>query len=106
MKRSSNISSPLLALALLLLICFFHYAAAARLLPTVPPLVHHQESGVKVASVDGLVLQNGDELSVSEMMGAEEEAACEEGNDECMQRRLLHDAHLDYIYTQRKGGKP
>ncbi|CAN6339630.1 unnamed protein product, partial [Urochloa humidicola] len=105
MKRCSYISSPLLALALLLLICFFHYAAAARLLPTVPPLVH-QESGVKVASVDGLALQNGDELSVSEMMGAEEEAACEEGNDECMQRRLLHDAHLDYIYTQHKGGKP
>jgi len=46
------------------------------------------------------------------MMGAESEeeeeeeegaAACEEGNDECFQRRLLHDAHLDYIYTQHKG---
>jgi hypothetical protein len=31
--------------------------------------------------------------------------ACEEGNgkDECVQRRLLLDAHLDYIYTQHKG---
>jgi hypothetical protein len=40
------------------------------------------------------------------MMGAEEEeaAACEEdNNDECLQRRLLGDAHLDYIYTQHKG---
>lgn len=38
------------------------------------------------------------------MTGAEEEAACEEeGNEECMQRRLLRDAHLDYIYTQHKG---
>ena len=41
------------------------------------------------------------------MMGAEEEEAeelaCEEGNDDCMQRRLLRDAHLDYIYTQHKG---
>ncbi|CAO2153297.1 unnamed protein product [Urochloa humidicola] len=104
MKRCSSISSPHGALALLLLICFFHYAAAARLLPAVPPLVH-QESGAKFASVDGLVLQNGDDLSASDMMGVEE-AACEEGNDECLQKRLLHDAHLDYIYTQHKGGKP
>jgi hypothetical protein len=40
-------------------------------------------------------------------MGAEAEeegvVACEEGNEECMQRRLLGDAHLDYIYTQHKG---
>ncbi|KAL5206427.1 hypothetical protein ABZP36_034636 [Zizania latifolia] len=40
----------------------------------------------------------------SQLMGAEaEEEACSEGNDECMQRRLLRDAHLDYIYTQHKG---
>jgi hypothetical protein len=48
------------------------------------------------------------EEAVSEMMTAAEdveEEACEEGinGDECLQRRLLHDAHLDYIYTQRKG---
>jgi hypothetical protein len=53
---------------------------------------------------------NGDELSSSTLletttttMGAE---ACEEGNDkdECLlTRRLLVDAHLDYIYTQHKG---
>ena len=49
-------------------------------------------------------------LLLLQMMGAESEeeeeeagVACEEGNDECMQRRLLHDAHLDYIYTQHKG---
>ncbi|KAK3136124.1 hypothetical protein QOZ80_5BG0428420 [Eleusine coracana subsp. coracana] len=99
---------PLAALAcLLLLICFvFHCGAAARPLPA--PLVVHHETAVKDGA-DGLLLQegaagNGDELSISEMMGAEEEAeACEEGNDECMQRRLLRDAHLDYIYTQHKG---
>jgi hypothetical protein len=52
---------------------------------------------------------NGDDLSSKTLletttttMGAE---ACEEGNDkdECVQRRLLVDAHLDYIYTQHKG---
>ena len=46
-------------------------------------------------------------LLLLQMMGAESEegaVACEEGNDEdCMQRRLLHEAHLDYIYTQHKG---
>uniref|UniRef100_J3NBD6 Phytosulfokine n=1 Tax=Oryza brachyantha TaxID=4533 RepID=J3NBD6_ORYBR len=77
-----------------------------------------ENDGVKVAAAAAaeVVLQgggatgNGDE--VSELMGAEEEAAasaCEvEGNDdeECVQRRLLRDAHLDYIYTQRRPTKP
>lgn len=38
------------------------------------------------------------------MGAAEEEAAglCKEGNEECVERRMLRDAHLDYIYTQRK----
>ena len=43
----------------------------------------------------------------SDLMGAEEAeepaTECEEGNDDCLQRRLLRDAHLDYIYTQHKG---
>ncbi|XP_066360199.1 phytosulfokines 5-like isoform X1 [Miscanthus floridulus] len=124
MRRCGSTSSPLAAAALLLLLLLvagcFHCAAAARLLPPssvpIPALVHQAENGVKAAGAadGGLVLQeggvgNGDELSIPEMMGAdseeEEEAgvACEEGNDECMQRRLLHDAHLDYIYTQHKG---
>ena len=59
----------------------------------------------------GAAAGSGHELSVSSvaevMVGAEEEEAedpaCEEGNDDCMQRRLLRDAHLDYIYTQHKG---
>ncbi|KAG0520035.1 hypothetical protein BDA96_08G038200 [Sorghum bicolor] len=114
------ISSPLAAAAVILLLVAgcFHCAAAARLLPSsvpVPAMVHH-ENGVKAAAgaADGglQVLQeggvgNGDELSsIPEMMGADAaEEACEEGNDddECMQRRLLHEAHLDYIYTQHKG---
>jgi hypothetical protein len=35
------------------------------------------------------------------MGGAEEEEG--KNDDGCMQRRLLRDAHLDYIYTQHKG---
>ncbi|CAD6258304.1 unnamed protein product [Miscanthus lutarioriparius] len=115
--RSSSWPPAAPALLLLLLVCFSHGAAAARLLPLQPavvrPLVLHQaENGATAAAADGgLVLQegeaagNGDELSISEMMGAEEEAAavCEGENDECLERRLLGDAHLDYIYTQHKG---
>ena len=71
------------------------------------------------ATTDGLVslkeeggkARNGGEAvsppeATAEGMEVEaEEEACEEGNEgeECMQRRLLHDAHLDYIYTQHKG---
>uniref|UniRef100_A0A453KA16 Phytosulfokine n=1 Tax=Aegilops tauschii subsp. strangulata TaxID=200361 RepID=A0A453KA16_AEGTS len=44
-------------------------------------------------------------VTAGEMEVEVEEEACEEGKEgeECMQRRLLHDAHLDYIYTQHKG---
>jgi hypothetical protein len=42
-------------------------------------------------------------LQVSEAEAEEGAVACEEGNEDCMQRRLLQNAHLDYIYTQQKG---
>uniref|UniRef100_A0A0E0MCG9 Phytosulfokine n=1 Tax=Oryza punctata TaxID=4537 RepID=A0A0E0MCG9_ORYPU len=108
---SSSSSAAALALLLLFALCFFfsfsfHSAAAAR---AVPRDEHQENGGVKAVAVAAeLVLQlerdtgNGDE--VSELMGAADEAACEEGkkDDECMQRRMLRDAHLDYIYTQHK----
>ncbi|CAN6586948.1 hypothetical protein C1H46_020897 [Malus baccata] len=31
------------------------------------------------------------------LMGAEE---CDENDEECLQRRMIAEAHLDYIYTQ------
>ncbi|KAM3255790.1 hypothetical protein ACQJBY_048773 [Aegilops geniculata] len=117
-------SPPLAALALLVLLCFSYGVAAARPLPanTAP----HQGIGVvrvkaaDAAATDGLVAvkeeggkagNDGEAVSPSEVAAdgatAEEveEEACEEGKEgeECMQRRLLHDAHLDYIYTQHKG---
>lgn len=129
MRRRGSNSSPLAAAALPLLLllvagCFHCMAAAARHLPSpgapVQALDHQAETGGKAASAGadgagGLVLQeggtgnNGDELSsnttlleTTTTMGAE---ACDDGNgkDECVLRRLLVDAHLDYIYTQHKG---
>uniref|UniRef100_A0A0D9XWX1 Phytosulfokine n=1 Tax=Leersia perrieri TaxID=77586 RepID=A0A0D9XWX1_9ORYZ len=106
--RTTRSSSPVAALSLLLLVvlCFFFHCASATARPlpaTTVPIAQQENDSVKAAAAD-LVLQdgatgNGEE--VSELMGAEEET-CEEGNDECMQRRLLRDAHLDYIYTQHK----
>nr|GFA22121.1 putative phytosulfokines 6 [Tanacetum cinerariifolium] len=36
--------------------------------------------------------------SFDEMMGLE---ACLSGDEECLKRRVLAEAHLDYIYTQK-----
>ncbi|KAG8089075.1 hypothetical protein GUJ93_ZPchr0011g28702 [Zizania palustris] len=112
---SSCSSSRLAALALLLVLvaCFFFHsgAAAARPLPAAAldlPRARQENDGVKTAA-DGPVLQQGSTGNgheVAELMGAaaEEVEDCEEGNDdECVQRRLLRDAHLDYIYTQHNG---
>ncbi|KAG8050672.1 hypothetical protein GUJ93_ZPchr0009g1603 [Zizania palustris] len=113
-SSSSSSSKPAaVSLLLLLVTCFFfHCATAARPSPTFTP-AHQENDGAKAAADEIVVLHqdgaggNGDEDSESELMGAEaDEEACSEseGNDdECMQRRLLRDAHLDYIYTQHKG---
>ncbi|KAL5204532.1 hypothetical protein ABZP36_009403 [Zizania latifolia] len=106
-SSSSSSSSRLAALAVLLLFvaCFFFHSGAAA--ATRVRRAHQENDGVKAAA-DGLVLPrgvtsgNGEE--VSKLMGAaEEEAEACDGDDECVQRRLLRDAHLDYIYTQHKG---
>ncbi|KAB2607721.1 hypothetical protein D8674_010889 [Pyrus ussuriensis x Pyrus communis] len=34
---------------------------------------------------------------IANLMGAEE---CDENDEECLQRRMIAEAHLDYIYTQ------
>uniref|UniRef100_A0ACD5XPS8 Uncharacterized protein n=1 Tax=Avena sativa TaxID=4498 RepID=A0ACD5XPS8_AVESA len=129
MTRRCGISSsspPVAGLALLLLLCFSHCAAAARLLPadtaprqdigvvSVKARGAASDGGLAVLHTEGANFGNGAEqaaTAAAEEEGPEEEEeaceeACEEGNgagEECMQRRLLHDAHLDYIYTQRKG---
>ncbi|XP_018833152.1 putative phytosulfokines 6 isoform X1 [Juglans regia] len=35
--------------------------------------------------------------SMNQLMGVED---CNEGDEECFQRRIVSEAHLDYIYTQ------
>ncbi|XP_006432983.2 putative phytosulfokines 6 [Citrus sinensis] len=43
-------------------------------------------------------LQEMEEIeSMNQIMGME---TCENGDEECMKRRIISEAHLDYIYTQ------
>ncbi|KAL9450791.1 hypothetical protein AB3S75_012511 [Citrus x aurantiifolia] len=42
-------------------------------------------------------LQEMEEIESMNIMGME---TCEIGDEECMKRRIISEAHLDYIYTQ------
>ncbi|XP_057548703.1 putative phytosulfokines 6 [Amaranthus tricolor] len=42
-------------------------------------------------------LENKD--SIDELMGIE---ICENGDEECLKRRIVSEVHLDYIYTQHQ----
>ncbi|XP_049359372.1 putative phytosulfokines 6 isoform X2 [Solanum verrucosum] len=79
----------LLSLMVLLLIS---YTTSARLLPT----INSQES-------NGIISNNPISSQVQEdfndLMGIEE---CEEKDEVCFKRRMIAEAHLDYIYTQHK----
>ncbi|KAL0304734.1 UNVERIFIED_CONTAM: hypothetical protein Scaly_3012200 [Sesamum calycinum] len=38
--------------------------------------------------------------SFNKLMGLELEEYCQNGDEECLKRRAIAEAHLDYIYTQ------
>nr|XP_043613249.1 putative phytosulfokines 6 [Erigeron canadensis] len=67
--------------------------------------IKHTKQGEKMVELDESI-NNNEESSVdleainsfNEMMGMEE---CGNGDEECLNRRLLAEAHLDYIYTQQ-----
>ncbi|XP_042504616.1 putative phytosulfokines 6 [Macadamia integrifolia] len=90
MRQSSF--SPLL---LFLFLFLFSYSTVAARLPT-----EKQDEGM--VKVDKL-LQSGplrtEEMddSWSWLMGMED---CGNGDEECLKRRMVAEAHLDYIYTQ------
>ncbi|XP_073007979.1 phytosulfokines 5-like isoform X2 [Typha latifolia] len=76
-------------LLFLLVILAFHAARASRSLA--PPQLEDAKVGRegKVAVDD-----------TWNLMGLEE---CEDGDEECAKRRVISEAHLDYIYTQNHG---
>ncbi|KAL7247898.1 hypothetical protein ACSBR2_002744 [Camellia fascicularis] len=83
--------------AVLTIFLLFSYSiiASARLLPP------HQELLVKANEMithEGSSLKIQDDDLFNNLMGLEE---CDDDKDEdCMKRRMVSEAHLDYIYTQ------
>ncbi|XP_042014343.1 putative phytosulfokines 6 isoform X1 [Salvia splendens] len=81
---------------LLILLVFSTATASARKMAStkaageVDQQIKGEESDLKVASVD----------SFDKLMGVEE---CGNGETECLMRRAVSEAHLDYIYTEKKG---
>ncbi|XP_022756644.1 putative phytosulfokines 6 [Durio zibethinus] len=44
----------------------------------------------QITDIEGIELMN-------QLMGVE---TCDNGSDECLKKRMISEAHLDYIYTQ------
>ncbi|GMH12161.1 hypothetical protein Nepgr_014002 [Nepenthes gracilis] len=42
-------------------------------------------------------LEVEDDVSLDKLMGLE---VCENGDEECLKKRIVSEVHLDYIYTQ------
>ncbi|KAK9079144.1 hypothetical protein SSX86_000814 [Deinandra increscens subsp. villosa] len=86
MKQSFRYGVPFIFL-IFSLIAFSH--TSGRFLHTKPGdqnMMKLDESIIGTSLVD-----------FNEVMGLEE---CESGDEDCLKRRVLADAHLDYIYTQ------
>ncbi|XP_017622694.1 putative phytosulfokines 6 isoform X2 [Gossypium arboreum] len=77
----------LLSLAFLLLCCF---SASARLLMQ----INH---GEKEFRANEMIIQADAKDDFSNLIGAEK---CYEKDEECLERRMIADAGLDYIYSQ------
>ncbi|KAL8151112.1 hypothetical protein V2J09_020920 [Rumex salicifolius] len=56
-------------------------------------------SEIKSASVGTTMVE--DDTPINELMGFELESCEEDRDEECLKRRLISEAHLDYIYTQQ-----
>ncbi|KAI3411434.1 Phytosulfokine-beta [Psidium guajava] len=60
-----------------------------------------EERGMKkIASSGGSMREKmeGSDDMIRNLMGEE---ACDDGDEECLERRFMSEAHLDYIYTQQ-----
>ncbi|XP_039057470.1 putative phytosulfokines 6 [Hibiscus syriacus] len=74
----------------ILILAFLLLSASSRLLLQ----INH---GEKEFHTSGMSTQSDPKEDLSDLIGAEE---CEEKDEECVERRVIQEAHLDYIYTQ------
>ncbi|OAY42851.1 putative phytosulfokines 6 [Manihot esculenta] len=78
----------------LLLLLLLSSASARLLLP--PRLVEKASYEITKLPITSF---SGKKEDVSSLMGLEEDE-CDERDEECLKRRMVAEAHLDYIYTQ------
>ncbi|CAK9168081.1 unnamed protein product [Ilex paraguariensis] len=74
---------------------FFHSTTSARLLPPNQDDHKAQANGISQA---GSYLR-AEEDDISNLLGLEK---CIDKDEDCLKRRMVAEAHLDYIYTQHK----
>ncbi|XP_059430942.1 putative phytosulfokines 6 [Corylus avellana] len=74
--------------------CFYSTALLLSLLLLLSTPTKQGQEEMKLNQVT-----SGDSLveSMNQLMGLED---CNRGDEECLQRRIVSEAHLDYIYTQ------
>ncbi|GMJ10724.1 PHYTOSULFOKINE 3 PRECURSOR [Hibiscus trionum] len=78
--------SGVLLLFLVFLICSSHLSARF--------IADKQGKDVELTQIT----DREDNELMNQLLGVE---ACDGGDDECLKRRMLSEAHLDYIYTQQ-----
>lgn len=80
------------ALVLLLLFIIYTSATSGRLMAP-----KQGEEKLKEISTQVFIVETEGSEMTNELMGMED---CGNGDEECLKRRILSEAHLDYIYTQ------
>ncbi|KAL2937613.1 putative phytosulfokines 6 [Bienertia sinuspersici] len=79
---------------LFLLICLVAFPTTSARLLVSKQGDHHNDPISRLSSSNF-----EDKDAIDELMGSE---ICDNENEECLNRRLISEAHLDYIYTQHQ----
>ncbi|KAL7173854.1 hypothetical protein ACSBR2_033170 [Camellia fascicularis] len=56
-----------------------------------------KETKLNEITTGGSLVEVEENDSLNQLMGVEE---CQNGDEDCLKRRMVAEAHLDYIYTQ------
>ncbi|XP_057955838.1 putative phytosulfokines 6 [Malania oleifera] len=86
-----------------LILFLFLIISAGKTSARFPPTKQTGSEGVKLNETTGgnsdhVEIEDNDSSGLQQLMGGEED--CGSGDEECLKRRVVAEAHLDYIYTQ------
>ncbi|KAF8039551.1 hypothetical protein BT93_B1921 [Corymbia citriodora subsp. variegata] len=87
------------ALSIFLLCLLLSSSAAAKHAADEPGLEEREMKKIASSGVAMGEKMEGSDDMIRNLMGEE---ACDDGEEECLKRRFLAEAHLDYIYTQQQ----